>query len=400
MSDKKEKEESISKNSNNVTRRTFLDVAGRSAMGVGFFLTAPGILTACKKKTGGRITPAMTSLVSSTDISGGIEFYNRIRESKASSPLYVTLDVQPFEMLNSRVGDNRGDLTSSQISDVIIQLGKADVLNLTLLGSAPFKDAAIMNYIKLAKDNDISVSVVSSGDDINEKQMDVLAKIKFFSLKYNLDGISPATHDKLHGAGNFDKTLAAIRSSVKRGINTTVITYANTLNVGEVEQIMDLSLRENVDNFVLRRLVPMDTSDKTMSLVISPADGEKLMSVLSKKIESSQGGTNMIGADPFGGDTEYFIKSGVMDQTSNQYAWNTMCQSGATYCHISSRGAVLPCTWLPVPAGNLKDKSFADIWENGETFKLLRGRKSFDECIAHSFTETGNMLARDPLAWT
>ncbi|MDH3974071.1 MAG: radical SAM protein [Deltaproteobacteria bacterium] len=400
MPDKKNKKESIS-NNNNVTRRTFLDVAGRSAMAAGFFLTAPGLLVACKKKGSGiGLAPVMSSLASSAVMSGGIEFYNRIRESKASSPLYVTFDLQPFEMLNSLAGDNSADLTSSQIADVIRQLGEADVLNLTLLGPAPFKDAGIMNYIKLAKDNDISLSVVSSGDDINEQQMDALAKIKFFSLKFNLDGISAATHDKLHKAGNFDKTLAAIRAGIKRGINTTVITYANALNVGEVEQIMDLSIREKADNFVLRRLVPMDTSDKTKALVISPADGEKLISILSKKIEKSQGGTNMIGADPFGGDTEYFIKSGVMDQRANQYAWNTMCQSGATYCHITSKGAVLPCTWLPVPAGNLKEKSFAEIWEKGETFRQLRGRQSFDECIAHSFTETGNMLERDPLAWT
>ncbi|MBI4743829.1 MAG: SPASM domain-containing protein, partial [Actinobacteria bacterium] len=48
------------------------------------------------------------------------------------------------------------------------------------------------------------------------------------------------------------------------------------------------------------------------------------------------------------------------------------CICGQVICLIDRHGNVFPCSYFPKVAGNVKEKSFKDIWENSELFKELR----------------------------
>jgi radical SAM protein with 4Fe4S-binding SPASM domain len=50
------------------------------------------------------------------------------------------------------------------------------------------------------------------------------------------------------------------------------------------------------------------------------------------------------------------------------------CGAGRLYCSISPSGDVRPCVFLPLNVGNLKMKSFKDIWFNASLFNAFRDR--------------------------
>jgi len=46
------------------------------------------------------------------------------------------------------------------------------------------------------------------------------------------------------------------------------------------------------------------------------------------------------------------------------------CVAGQLICLINVDGDVMPCSYFPVSAGNIKKQSLKEIWENSELFNL------------------------------
>jgi radical SAM protein with 4Fe4S-binding SPASM domain len=52
--------------------------------------------------------------------------------------------------------------------------------------------------------------------------------------------------------------------------------------------------------------------------------------------------------------------------------WIRGCLAGLYYCRVYPNGDVTPCPYLPIKLGNIKEKTFSEIWFNSEVFKNLR----------------------------
>ncbi len=85
------------------------------------------------------------------------------------------------------------------------------------------------------------------------------------------------------------------------------------------------------------------------------------------------------------------------------------CLAGTGVCFISHEGEVFPCGYLPVVAGDLKQQTFGDIWENSVTFEQLRDTNNLQGkcgccefrnvcmgCRARAYAATGNMMDEEP----
>ena len=86
------------------------------------------------------------------------------------------------------------------------------------------------------------------------------------------------------------------------------------------------------------------------------------------------------------------------------------CIAGQLICLIDVDENVLPCSYFPKSAGNLKEQTFKDIWEKSELFLSLRDFKSYKDncgrceyinvcggCRARAHAMTGDYLAQEPL---
>jgi len=336
------------------------------------------------------------------ELSDGLGFYSLIREHQASAPLYITLDLTPNATINQRLMGSASEkqLDALEIMDLIDQMGKMKVLRLTFLGEQSFRNTDILPYIQRADQHNISCAATSDGRDLNDDVLSELSKIPFFNLNFSLDGSTAESHDKFSGSGSFSATTQSIKLAKNHGINVTVVTNATSENYAQVEDILTLARELKADTYHLRRYIPVDTETSTKGLALTPEQAESLLILQANEMErNGESTTKIVGVDPLGGDRKLFVESGVMSQHDNIYAWNVMCQSAATYMHITSNGLATPCTWMPASAGNVRQETLAAIWEQSGVFKMLRGRDSFDECVAHSFIEKGDMFAVDPLKW-
>jgi radical SAM protein with 4Fe4S-binding SPASM domain len=85
------------------------------------------------------------------------------------------------------------------------------------------------------------------------------------------------------------------------------------------------------------------------------------------------------------------------------------CIAGQLICLIDVDGNVLPCSYFPKPAGNMKEKSFKDIWEKSDLFRDLRDFKGYKGkcgsceyinvcggCRARAYSVYGDYLEEEP----
>jgi radical SAM protein with 4Fe4S-binding SPASM domain len=85
------------------------------------------------------------------------------------------------------------------------------------------------------------------------------------------------------------------------------------------------------------------------------------------------------------------------------------CLGGTGFCFISRTGEVNPCGYLPVKAGNIRERSFKDIWLDSRLFNDLRDPKKLKGkcgkceyktrcggCRARAYARYNDYLAEEP----
>jgi radical SAM protein with 4Fe4S-binding SPASM domain len=85
------------------------------------------------------------------------------------------------------------------------------------------------------------------------------------------------------------------------------------------------------------------------------------------------------------------------------------CLAGTSVCFISNEGAVYPCGYLPLSAGDTRFTAFKDIWADSPVFAQLRNPEAYGGkcgecrfegicggCRARAYAATGSFLAEEP----
>jgi radical SAM protein with 4Fe4S-binding SPASM domain len=85
------------------------------------------------------------------------------------------------------------------------------------------------------------------------------------------------------------------------------------------------------------------------------------------------------------------------------------CLAGTSVCFVSNEGAVYPCGYLPVSAGDTRVQRFKDIWDHSTVFQQLRNPEAYEGkcgecryeaicggCRARAYAATGCFLAEEP----
>jgi radical SAM protein with 4Fe4S-binding SPASM domain len=100
----------------------------------------------------------------------------------------------------------------------------------------------------------------------------------------------------------------------------------------------------------------------------------------------------------------------VSFQTHGLDAVTRGCLGGIGFCFVSHRGDVQPCGFLAANCGNVRQQSFADIWNHSNVLTDLRNydklkgkcnpcefKRVCGGCRARAYEATGDYLTQEPL---
>jgi radical SAM protein with 4Fe4S-binding SPASM domain len=214
----------------------------------------------------------------------------------------------------------------------------------------------LLDFVREARLLKMAVRLKTNGTLITEKKAVELRQAGITDLEVSLYGARPSTHDTFTRInGSFAKTVSGVKFAKAVGITAQVNFVMHRGCAGEIEEIVSLVEELGVNSAMSMEMTARyDGTVDSLDHRLSEEDLVKLYS---------------------GSRKEYFAHS-VNTQESVQ------CACARTNAGIGYDGTVYPCIGAPIPSGDLREQTFAEIWRESPTFAWIRGLslKDFKSC--------------------
>jgi radical SAM protein with 4Fe4S-binding SPASM domain len=255
------------------------------------------------------------------------------------------------------------ELTTEEGKKLMDQICQVSKPLLILSGGEPLLRPDIYELIQYGASKGLKIGLGSNGSLIDDVVATKLKAAGIATVSISLDSHIPAQHDEFRGvAGSWQKAVNACKALRKNNVLVQVNTTLTQQNYDQIDDIMSLAEEIGVENFHLFFLVPTGRGSKLTD--ISPQKYEDMISNTFAKVTKHKLNVRPSCAPQF----MRIAKGMGLDMRQ----WVRGCMAGLYYCRIYPNGDVTPCPYLPVKLGNVKEKSFKEIWFNSPIFKALR----------------------------
>ncbi len=237
--------------------------------------------------------------------------------------------------------------------------------------------------------------------------------IRMVSL--SLDGSTAAVHDDFRNQpGAFDGVMNAIRLFNAHNIDFLVNSSFTKRNQDEAPKIHQLVKSLGATAWYLFMIVPTGRGEEIMAELIPPDEYEAMLN-WHYDMEKEE---DELLVRPTCAPQYYRVVLQRAKQEGERFKRRTLkfstggskgCLAGQLICMIDVDGNVLPCSYFPLPAGNIRTQSFREIWEESPLFLEMRDFAGYKDhcgrceylnvcggCRARAWAVTGDYLAGEP----
>ncbi len=312
------------------------------------------------------------------------------------------------------------ELSLSEKLKLIDELDRAGVAAIALSGGEPTIHPDFLTVVKAISDRGMYPAVATNGWTF--ANMDFLKKAKKAGLRYvevSVDSAYPNKHDEFRGVrGAWERAIKALENAVKLGINNAMAVTITKYNIDEVDEILDLAESIGVKRVIFFNFVPVGRGEAIINLDLDPIERERFLRKIYREmkkrnleIESTAPQYGRVVLQMSGekeiAPTHFYAGDDPIVKSLAEFVGG--CGAGRIYAGIQPNGDIIPCVFLPVKVGNIREKSFREIWEKSELLIKLRNRdllKGFcgkcpyrnicGGCRARAYGYFRDVLAPDP----
>jgi radical SAM protein with 4Fe4S-binding SPASM domain len=265
--------------------------------------------------------------------------------------------------INAKESRLPDELSTDAAKMLIHQITEVSRPLLILSGGEPLLREDIYEIIRYGADRGLRMGMGSNGMLIDDEVTKRLEDAGMGTVAVSLDSSVPERHDEFRGVkGCWEHAVDAIKSLKKSRIQVQVNSTVTPQNYDEVDDVMALAESLGVENFHLFFLVP--TGRGTDIEDITPRMYEDMItSTLAKTTKYK------LNVKP--SCAPQFMRV-AKEQGVDMSRWVRGCMAGLYYCRIYPSGEVTPCPYMPLNLGNVRERSFRDIWFNSEVLRALR----------------------------
>ena len=237
--------------------------------------------------------------------------------------------------------------------------------------------------------------------------------IKMVSL--SLDGASAPVHDDFRNQpGAFDGTMNAIRLFNEHKIPFLINSSFTQRNKEEAPKLHELVKKLGATAWYLFMIVPTGRGEEIMEELIPESEYEEM---LNWHYEMEKEESDLL-VRPTCAPQYYRIVLQRAKEEGEKFKRRSLkfstggskgCLAGQLICLIDVDGNVLPCSYFPKAAGNIRKQSFQEIWETAPLFLELRDFKAYKGscgkceyvnvcggCRARAYAIHGDYMAQEP----
>lgn len=311
----------------------------------------------------------------------------------------------PHCYINARPAGGPPELDTAQgleLIDEVAELNPSAML--VLSGGEPLLRPDLSTLARRAAGKGMMVVVGTSGVYLDEEMVKTLISCGVAGVGVSLDSAHPAEHDRFRGlAGAWQRTVQGILACGRHGLPVQVQTTVTAVNYKQLPEVMELAYNLGAKVFNLFFLVCTGRGQSMTD--ISAEQYEETLRWLAQTRGNYRGMMVRARCAP------HLRRLAVETDPGSPLLLEdgSRCLAATSYCRILPDGTVTPCPYLPLSAGNIRDRGFAWVWRNspllrGMRRRVLQGRCGRCEyeglcggCRARAYALKGSYTAEDPL---
>ncbi len=318
-------------------------------------------------------------------------------------------------------GPYPGELTTEEAKALIDDIASFADPIIILTGGEPLERSDFFDIAEYGREKGLRMVVGTNATLMTPQVAQKLKAVGIPRISVSLDFPTAELHDEFRGVpGAFDSAIEGIRVAQAAGIEIQINSTITKLNVSHLDGLLNLAKELGAVAFHPFLLVPTgrgkdleeqelppeeyertlnwvyDKQKEVKDIFFKPTDAPHYFRIVRQRAKADgTSGAAMMGGHPH-------AARGLETMTRG-------CLGGIGFCFISHVGRVQPCGYFDVPAGNVKEAPFREIWENSKLFNDLR---AFDKlkgkcgacefkricggCRARAYEATGDYLAEEP----
>ncbi|WP_218070366.1 heme b synthase [Desulfuribacillus alkaliarsenatis] len=309
---------------------------------------------------------------------------------------------------------NTQELSTEECFRIIDELVKFSNPIVILTGGEPLYRPDFFEIAQYGTDKGLRIAMASNGTMITKEIAQKIKDVGVQRVSISFDGANPETHDGFRGIpGSFNEALQGARNLREIGVEVQFNTTITKHNVHEVEEIMDLTIREGAIALHTFMLVPVGCGVEISDNAMLPSDEyEKVLEWFYQKSKEVPIELKATCAPHYFRIMRQKAKEEGIEITPKTHGMAAMtkgCLAGTGVCFLSHKGRVQPCGYLPVQAGDATKQTMQEIWEGSDIFTQLRDNANLkgkcgicdyknvcEGCRARAFAVTGDFLDQEP----
>lgn len=274
---------------------------------------------------------------------------------------------------------------------------------INITGGEPFMRLDFMDVLEALSANKefFSFAILTNGSFINRDIAHKLKKSNPQFVQLSVEG-SETTHDNIRGAGDFIKTVQAIRELVQAKVRTYISFTAHRANYRDFEEVAALGKSLKVAKVWADRLIPVGRGQDLVNLVLTPQETQEFFEIMAAA-------RNQLARSWFH-TTEIDMQRGLQFLVGGGLPYR--CTAGDSLLAVMPNGDVYPCRRLPIKVGNVQQSSLLEIYTASEDLRKIRevtGSPSCKQCWYErmcrgglrclSYALYGSLEKADPGCW-
>jgi len=273
----------------------------------------------------------------------------------------------PNECIHCSAPSRQGEILESEIvKGAISQALEMGSYLITFDGGEPMLRKDLPDLVSSVGSRAIATSF-TSGYSLTAERAQQLKKAGLYAVRISIDSPFEKEHDRVRGrSGAFQDALCGVRNALDAGLLVDLFMVTSPHNIDHLEDAFSLAADLGVHELSFYEIVAVGRWAAHEDEVLTSADVLRLERFHKEKNRSNGPRVTalpyLLGPEMFG------------------------CFAGRRWIHVDGAGEALPCAYMPLGFGNIKEKSLKEIWKDMTSYQWFKGRCSC-QMRDHEFRE-------------
>lgn len=261
------------------------------------------------------------------------------------------------------------ELTLAEIVRILDEIAAMGVLFVTFMGGEFFMRRDADEILAAAHARGFAIKVLTTGHHITEARADFLATLRPIQFDLSLYAGHKGKHEEItRMPGSWQRTVAAARRLISRKMAVLLKAPVMETNAADVASMAELATELGAEFTFDPKITAIENGDQ------QPVE-------LRMKAETMARFYRTTMADHL---EKTFVGPESMSAKGEELRplHHAPCRAGQQSVSVAPNGDVWPCNALPMPCGNLRTQSFAEVWRGSPELAEVRELRwaSLAEC--------------------